>query len=78
MDANWNRMFTAGIERIQGVKTVIDGKLYSCGSTMTGLDTTLWAISDILDIAEAITEAEKAAQAIGYEWSEDADEDVYS
>ncbi len=67
-------MFTAGIERIQGVKTVIDGKLYSCGSTMTGLDTTLWAISDILDIAEA----EKAAQAIGYEWSEDADEDVYS
>ena len=53
---------------------MIDGKLYSCGSTMTGLDTALWAISDILDIAEA----EKAAQAIGYEWSEDADEDVYS
>lgn len=53
MDANWNRMFTAGIERIPGVKTVIDGKLYSCGSTMTGLDTTLWAISDILDITEA-------------------------
>lgn len=31
-------------------------------------------LTDILDI----TEAEKAAQAIGYEWSEDADEDVYS
>ena len=41
---------------------------------MNGFDTALWAISDILDI----TEAEKAAQAVGYEWSEDADTDVYS
>ena len=26
MDANWNRMFTAGIERIEGAKVAIDGK----------------------------------------------------
>lgn len=73
MDANWNRMFTAGIERVEGAKVVVDGKFYSCGSTTMGIDTALWAVSDILDIKEA----EKAANEIGYLWNENAEEDIY-
>lgn len=73
MDANWNRMFTAGIERIAGAKVVVDGKFYSCGTTMAGMDTALWAVTDILDISVA----EKAAKAMGYHWNADAEEDLY-
>ena len=73
MDANWNRMFTAGIERIEGAKVAIDGKFYSCGNTISGMDTALWAIADILDIAAA----EKVARGMGYQWNENADEDIY-
>ena len=44
MDTNWNRMFTAGIERIEGAKVAIDGKFYSCGNTILGMDTALWKV----------------------------------
>ena len=73
MDANWNRMFTAGIERIEGAKIAVDGKFYSSSSTMTGMDACLWAVADILDIREA----EKAAEGMGYNWNANADEDIY-
>ena len=36
MDANWNRMFTAGIERVENARVVIDGKFYSCSSEYGG------------------------------------------
>ena len=73
MDTNWNRMFTAGIERIEGAKVAIDGKFYSCGNTILGMDTALWTITDVLDIAAA----EKVAKELGYPWNENADEDIY-
>lgn len=73
MDANWNRMFTAGIERVEGAKVAIDGKFYSCSNTMAGIDAVLWAVSDILDIEEA----EKAAKEMGYHWNADVEEDMY-
>ena len=73
MDTNWNRMFTAGIERIEGAKVAIDGKFYSCGYTILGMDTALWTITDVLDIAAA----EKVAKELGYPWNENADEDIY-
>lgn len=73
VDANWNRMFTAGIERIREAKIAVDGKFYSCLDTMSGIDMALWATADILDI----TAAEKAAEKMGYVWSEDADKDIY-
>ncbi len=73
IDTNWNRMFTAGIERISDAKIVVDGKYYSCRNTMTGIDMALWAAADILDIEAA----EKAAEGIGYSWSEDPEKDIY-
>lgn len=73
LDANWNRMFTAGVERIKDARIVADGKYYSCANTMSGMDMTLWAIADMLDIQLA----EKAAEQIGYVWSENLD-DVYN
>ena len=73
MDANWNRMFTAGIERVENARVVIDGKFYSCSSSMAGIDTALWVAADILDISAA----EKAAGQMGYSWNENADEDIY-
>lgn len=73
MDANWNRMFTAEIDRVKEAKIAVDGKFYSSSSTMAGIDAVLWAITDILDISEA----EKAAERMGYYWNANADEDIY-
>lgn len=69
-DANWNRMFTAGLERMQGAKIAVDGKFYSCCNTMAGLDMALWAVSDIVDVALA----QQAARLIGYEWDENPED----
>ena len=67
-------MFTAGIERIEGAKRwLLTAKFYSCGNTILGMDTALWTITDVLDIAAA----EKVAKELGYPWNENADEDIY-
>lgn len=73
MDANWNRMFTAGIDRIGDARVVADGKYYSCSSTVAGIDMSLWAIADLLDF----TVAEKAAKEMGYLWNSDEQEGIY-
>lgn len=72
-DKNWNRMFTAGMERITEAKVVMDGKFYSCRDTMSGIDMTLWLIADQIDISVA----QQAAESMGYVWSADADTDIY-
>lgn len=66
-EANWNNMFTAGIERITEVPMVVDGKFYSCRTAMDGIDLSLWAIADILDIGLA----EEAARRMVYDWDQD-------
>lgn len=73
MDENWNRNFTAGIERIRQARIVADGKYYSCGSSFAGIDLSLWAIADILDVSDA----EKAAGEMGLEWNGSEDEGIY-
>ena len=63
-DENWKRMFTVGIDHIDGEKWVADGKYYSCSTTIAALDMTLGLVGDILDIDIA----EKIAKEIGYSW----------
>ena len=63
-DENWKRMFTVGIDHIDGEKWVSDGKYYSCSTTIAALDMTLGLVGDILDIDIA----EKIAKEIGYSW----------
>lgn len=72
-DANWNRMFTAEIERIAGMKVVMDGKFYTCANTMAGIEMSLWLIADILDP----TAAEETARRLGYAWEADMGDDIY-
>ena len=72
-DKNWNRMFMAGFERIEGSKVVADGKFFSCSSTAAALDMTLWMISDQIDIDVAA----EAAEQIGYSWNPDNGEQIY-
>lgn len=69
-DENWNRMFTAEVDRIKNSKIVVDGKFYSCSNSMSGIDMTLYAVSDILDIALA----EKAASLMGHLWDVNSDD----
>ncbi len=71
-DKNWNRMFTAGIDRLASYRIVLDGKFYSCRDTLSGIGMALFAIEELLDISLA----EKAATAVGYAWDQDA-EDVF-
>lgn len=73
LDANWNRNFTAGIERLCGVKIAADGKYYSCSTTAAGIDMSLFAISELVDISAA----GKAAEAMGYPWDPEQDEGIY-
>ena len=73
LDKNWNRVFTAGIERIDGAKVVADGKYYSCCSTASGLDMTLWMVADQIDIDVA----SEAARQTGYPWNPDGGEEIY-
>lgn len=69
-DENWNRMFTAEVDRIKNTKIVVDGKFYSCNNSISGIDMALWAIADVLDIAIA----EKVASALGYLWDMNSDD----
>lgn len=63
-DENWKRMFTVGIDYIDGEKWISDGKYYSCSTTVAAMDMTLALISDNLDVSIA----EKIAEEIGYSW----------
>lgn len=73
MDENWNRMFTAAIERVKDARVVMDGKYYSCNSTAAGLDMTLWMMADLIDLDVA----QKTAECIGYHWSPEDEEGIY-
>lgn len=73
VDKNWNRMFTAGIDRIPGAKVVADGKYYSCKDTFSSLEMTLWMIADLIDIDAAID----AAQQIGYNWDGTGGDEIF-
>lgn len=73
VDKNWNRMFTAGMDRIEGARVVMDGKFYSCSSTAAGLDMTLWMIADQIDVDVALLAAKK----IGYDWTAEDEDDIY-
>lgn len=73
LDKNWNRMFTAGIERIEGARVAADGKYYSCSSTAAGLDMTLWMVADQIDIDVAA----EAARQMGYAWDSAGGEEIY-
>ena len=68
-DENWKRMFTVGIDYIDGEKWISDGKYYSCSTTMAAIDMTLGLISDNLDVGVA----EKIAEEIGYAWDSSLD-----
>lgn len=63
-DENWKKMFTVGIDYIDGEKWISDGKYYSCSTTVAAMDMTLALISDNLDVSVA----EKIAEEIGYSW----------
>ena len=63
-DENWKRMFTVGIDYIDGEKWISDGKYYSCSTTVAAMDMTFALISDNLDVSVA----EKIAEEIGYSW----------
>ena len=68
-DENWKRMFTVGIDYIDGEKWISDGKYYSCSTTMAAINMTLGMISDSLDVGVA----EKIAEEIGYAWDSSLD-----
>ena len=63
-DENWKRMFTVGINYVDGENWIADGKYYSSSTTMAAIDMTLGLLGDMLDIDIA----EKAAEEIGYSW----------
>lgn len=63
-DENWKRMFTVGINYINGENWISDGKYYSSSTTTAAMDMTLGLVSDMLDIDIA----EKVAEEIGYVW----------
>ena len=48
-DENWKRMFTVGINYINGENWISDGKYYSSSTTIAALDMTLGLIGDMLD-----------------------------
>lgn len=72
LNENWNRMFTAEIERVKNMKIVMDGKYYSCSSTVAGLDLALWMVADQLDVDVAA----EIADEIGYAWNPEESRDL--
>lgn len=73
MDANWNRMFTAGIYRQAETKWVADGKFYSASSPVAGIDMCLNLMADLVDMSAA----EQAAAELGYQWNPEAEDGIY-
>ncbi len=72
VDANWKRMFTAGVSIVKGAGWVADGKFYSSSSTMTGIALALSLVADYADYDVAC----RIAEQIGYKWDAE-DESFY-
>lgn len=72
-DANWKRMYAAGMTHVPGVKWMADGKYYSSSNTVSSMDMSLSVIADIVDI----TVAERAAEKMGYSWDAQSDEGIF-
>lgn len=70
-DANWKRMFMAGVSVVEGAGWIADGKFYSSASTMTGIAMALSIVADRADYDAAC----RIAEQIGYEW--DAEDESY-
>lgn len=70
-DENWKRMFTVGIDYMNGIRWCADGKYYSCNNTMAAIDMTLGLISDMVDVSMA----ENIAEKIGYSWDSESESD---
>ncbi|HBN56585.1 MAG TPA: peptidase [Lachnospiraceae bacterium] len=71
-DANWKRMFMAGVSVVEGAKWISDGKFYSSSDTMTGIAMALSIVADQADYDAAC----RIAGQIGYEWNAE-DESFY-
>lgn len=71
-DANWKRMFMAGVSVVDEAGWVADGKFYSSASTMTGIAMALSVVADRADYDVAC----RIAEQIGYEWNAE-DESYY-
>ena len=70
---NWNRMFTAAIYRMPGIKWAADGKFYSASTALAGLEMCLDIIADLVDFDEAMRISEK----FGYTWNPEEEEGIY-
>lgn len=70
-EENWKRMFTVGVEYVQDVKWLADGKFYSSSCTLSALDMSLSVIADIVDMDQA----ERIAQLLGYQWDGNSETD---
>lgn len=71
-DENWKRMFTAGIQRIPGMRCMADGKYYSSSSSAAGIDMALAVVADMVDIDVA----ERIAKRLGYVWDADSEDGI--
>lgn len=73
LDENWNRIFTAAIYRMPGIKWAADGKFYSASTALAGLEMCLDIIADLVDFDEAMRISEK----FGYTWNPEEEEGIY-
>lgn len=71
-DANWKRMFMAGVSTVEEAGWVADGKFYSSSDTMTGIAMALGIVADQADYDAACRIAEQT----GYDWNAE-DESFY-
>lgn len=71
-DANWKRMFMAGVSTVEEAGWVADGKFYSSSNTMTGIAMALGIVADQADYDAAC----RIAEQIGYDWNAE-DESFY-
>ncbi len=54
-DENWKRMFTVGIDYIDGEKWISDGKYYSCSTTMAAMEVLfLWVELNVHQYVEVM------------------------
>ena len=70
-DENWKRMFTVGIDYLNGIRWCADGKYYSSSNTMSAIDMTLGLIGDMI----VVSLAENIAEEIGYHWDSESESD---
>lgn len=72
LDANWKRMFMAGVSIVEGAGTVVDGKFCSASSSINGIAMALSLVADRADYDAAC----RIAEQIGYDWDAE-DESFY-